>query len=92
MGYNTYRSRVRSATVRLTPFRCGGRISTRCFTNMHANAEPMHARATKSSISSRVVRANVARRRTDNGRSYWVQARYLVDASGRDALLTSKRS
>jgi len=29
--------------------------------------------------------------RTDDGRSYCVQARYVVDASGRDAFLSSKR-
>jgi flavin-dependent dehydrogenase len=29
--------------------------------------------------------------RTDNGRSYRLQARYVVDASGRDALLSTKR-
>ena len=29
--------------------------------------------------------------RTDDGRSYYLQARYLVDASGRDAFLAAKR-
>src|ERR1700742_2724182 len=29
--------------------------------------------------------------RTDDGRSYCVQARYVVDASGRDALLSSRK-
>ncbi len=36
----------------------------------------------------REIRVDV---RTDNGRSYCVQARYLVDASGRDAFLSSKQ-
>ncbi len=47
-GYNTYAfARAHRQTVRRTPTRCGGRISTRCSSTTRANAARMRARATR---------------------------------------------
>ena len=59
---------------------------------MHAHAVPMRARAMRRCSSSSAVRAT--RRlevRSDDGGSYHIQARYLIDASGRDAFLAAKK-
>jgi len=42
-------------------------------------------------IEQRGARDSQVEVRTDDGRSYLVQARYLVDASGRDAFISAKR-
>jgi flavin-dependent dehydrogenase len=53
-----------------------------------ADAREGHEVVSVDQSGPREIRLDV---RTDNGRSYSIRARYLVDASGRDAFLSSKR-
>src|SRR5258708_7763378 len=53
-----------------------------------ADAREGHEVVKIEQANSRATRLEV---RTDDGRSYSIQARYLVDASGRDAFLSSKK-
>jgi flavin-dependent dehydrogenase len=53
-----------------------------------ADAREGHEVLTVEQSGARATRLEV---RADDGRSYSIQARYLVDASGRDAFLSSKR-
>jgi len=53
-----------------------------------ANAREGHEAVNIEQHGPRETRLDV---RTDDGRSYRIQARYLVDASGRDAFLAAKR-
>jgi flavin-dependent dehydrogenase len=53
-----------------------------------ADAREGHEVVTVEQSGSRQTRLEV---RTDAGRSYHIQARYVVDASGRDALLSAKK-
>jgi flavin-dependent dehydrogenase len=53
-----------------------------------ADAREGHEVVNVDQSGPREIRLGV---RTDNGRSYSIQARYVVDASGRDAFLSSKR-
>jgi flavin-dependent dehydrogenase len=53
-----------------------------------ADAREGHEVLSVEQIGPRETRLEV---RTDEGRSYGIQARYLIDASGRDALLSAKK-
>ena len=53
-----------------------------------ADAREGHEVLSVEQIGPRETRLEV---RTDEGRSYGIQARYLVDASGRDAFLSAKK-
>jgi len=53
-----------------------------------ANAREGHEAVNIEQNGPRDTRLDV---RTDDGRSYRIQARYLVDASGRDTFLAAKR-
>jgi flavin-dependent dehydrogenase len=53
-----------------------------------ADAREGHEVLSVEQIGPRETRVEV---RTDEGRSYGIQARYLVDASGRDAFLSAKK-
>jgi len=53
-----------------------------------ADAREGHEVSSVEQIGPRETRIEV---RTDEGRSYGIQARYLVDASGRDAFLSAKK-
>jgi flavin-dependent dehydrogenase len=53
-----------------------------------ADAREGHEVLSVEQIGPRETRLQV---RTDDGRSYGIQARYLIDASGRDAILSAKK-
>ena len=90
-GYNTYAFARAIGRARRMPIRCGARTSTGCSTSTRANAARMRAKGTKWCGSSRsAARDSRLEVRSDDGASYAIQARYVVDASGRDALLSSR--
>ena len=91
-GYNTFSSRAPWATARRMPTKCGARTSTRCCSTMPASAAPTAAKAHEvTAVEQRGARDTRVDVKTDDGRSYQVEARYLLDASGRDAFLASKK-
>ena len=74
------------------PTRYGARISTRCCSTTRASAAPTGAKAPKSRQWSSWVRARPwSTLRATTAAGYQVQARYLLDASGREAFLASKK-
>ena len=81
-------SRARSATARRTPTRSGARISTRCCSSTRANAAPTRAKGMRWCGSSSAARRDSRLRRAHRRRARLraSRPRYVVDASGRDAL------
>ena len=84
-------SGARSARARRTPTRCGARTSTACCSSMPAARARMRAKATRRSALSSTTRAiRACTVRTDQGASYGLRARYLIDASGRDTFVAAQ--
>jgi flavin-dependent dehydrogenase len=78
-------------TVHRMHIRCGGKTLTRCCSTTRVPRARMRGKVTKWLRSSKSILGEATSKSTPTGHSYRITTQYVVDATGRDTFMSSKK-